>query len=207
MSGWTRRRTLLVLVGAGLGAAIGALAAVLWLDHGPGGTGDSGTGVVDIGGPFTLVDQEGRTRQASDFAGRYMLVFFGYTHCPDVCPTTLQAVADTMDILEDTAGAEAARNIVPIFITVDPTRDTPDVMKEYAALFHPRLVGLTGSEEQVAAAAKAYRVYYARRGEDSDYLMDHSAFIYLMGPDGRYITHFRPGMAPEEMAAKIREAM
>lgn len=159
-----------------------------------------------IGGAFTLVDQNGATVTDEDFKGRFMLVYFGYTFCPDVCPTALNRNAEAMDAL-----GEQADNVVPILITVDPERDTVEHMKEYARFFHPRLVALTGSEEQVKEAAKAYRVYYAKvedEGGDPDiYLMDHTAITFMMGPDGKFLQHFSHDATPEEMAERMRKVM
>jgi len=159
---------------------------------------------IAIGGEFTLVDQNGVTRHAEDFRGKLMLVYFGYTFCPDACPTALQDMSRAIDLLG--AKGDTAQ---PIFITVDPARDTVEQMKLYASNFHPRLVALTGTPEQVAVAAKAYRVYYAKgqsAGAGSeDYLMDHTAFIYLMGRDGKYLSHFPPGTTAEQMAAAIEK--
>ncbi len=178
---------------------------------------------VPIGGPFTLVDHSGNTVTAADFKGSYMLVFFGYTFCPDVCPTNILAISEAMDLLD-----ERAELVQPLFITVDPERDTAEIMADYVGNFHPRLVGLTGTNAQVAAAAKAYRVYFSKfypppetlSGEqtsgdgttaedegDSDYLMNHTATTFLMDPDGEFVAHFAHGTTPETMAAKIREHM
>ncbi|MBP0445609.1 SCO family protein [Roseomonas sp. SSH11] len=158
----------------------------------------AGTG---IGGAFTLVDGDGRQVTEADLRGRLALVFFGFTHCPDVCPTELQAVGQTMDLL-----GPQANQVRPVFITVDPERDTPERMKDYVALFHPSITGLTGTREQVAAAARAWRVYYNKVTPPgaSEYLMDHSSFTYLMGRDGSLRALFRPGVTPEEMAGTIR---
>ncbi|MCH8214931.1 MAG: SCO family protein [Proteobacteria bacterium] len=157
-----------------------------------------------IGGSFTLVDHNGKTVTARDFRGRFMLVYFGYTYCPDVCPTTLTTMADAIDILDGDGDS-----VVPVFITVDPERDTPEHLKMYVNYFHPRLVGLTGTSESVAAAAKAYRIYYAKARQDGasgdDYLMDHLSFVFLMGPDGAFRAHFENGIGPEAMAKRIRE--
>lgn len=161
---------------------------------------------VPIGGAFTLVDQDGRTVTDKNFLGKYMLVYFGYTYCPDVCPTSLNTLGRAMDQLEAEA-PEAAARIQPVFITVDPARDTPELMKSYVGNFHDRLIGLTGTPEQVAAAAKAYRVYFSKvveKGASADeYLMDHSSITYLMGPDGKFVTHFGHGTAPDVMAGKL----
>ena len=157
--------------------------------------------VGGIGGAFTLIDHNGKTVTDANFRGRYMLVFFGYTFCPDVCPTALQTIAKVMDLL----GAKADK-VQPVFISVDPERDTPKVLKSFMENFHPRMVGLTGSPEQVAAAAKVYRVYFAKANDEDEYLMDHSANIYLMGPDGKFVTYFRHGgFTPDTLAAKVRE--
>jgi protein SCO1/2 len=157
---------------------------------------------IDVGGPFTLVAHDGKTVTEQSFAGEFLLVFFGYVFCPDVCPTTLAEVSRTLDLLGD----DAAR-IQPLFITVDPARDTPQALADYVAHFHPRIVGLTGTPEQIAAVAKAYRVYYAKApgaAESDSYLMDHSAFVYLIAPDGSYVTAFSYQTPPEEMAEAIR---
>lgn len=161
-----------------------------------------------IGGPFTLVDQNGNTVTEADFKDRFTLVYFGYTFCPDVCPTALNRNAEALEIL-----GEQAEKIVPVFITVDPERDTVAHMKEYVAFFDPRLVGLTGSEEQVQAAAKAYRVYYAKVKEDGagadadNYLMDHTSITFMMGPDGRFLQHFSHDATPKDMAKRMREVL
>jgi protein SCO1/2 len=157
---------------------------------------------VSIGGEFTLVDQNGVTRHPEDFHGKLMLTYFGYTFCPDACPTALQDMSHAIDLLG--AKGEAVQ---PIFITVDPARDTVEQMKLYASNFHPRLTGLTGTPGQIAEAAKAYRVYYekSKSSGGEDYLMDHTAFIYLMGRDGKYLSHFSPGTTAEQMAAAIEK--
>jgi protein SCO1/2 len=154
-----------------------------------------------LGGPFRLIDHSGRPVSHEDFAGRWLLVYFGYTFCPDVCPTELGVIADAMDAL----GPEGER-VTPVFITIDPERDTPEALADYVSRFHPRMVGLTGSAGQVAEAARRYRVYFARArsADHTDYLMDHSSFIYLVGPDGRVRNLFRPGTAPETLAAATR---
>lgn len=159
------------------------------------------SGTALIGGPFTLVDQDGKTRSDAEFRGKLMLVYFGYTYCPDICPTELQAMSDALDILGD-----KGKKVQPIFITIDPARDSMKAMKAYVSHFHKSLIGLTGTPEQIAVAAKAYRVYYAKvpaKDGGNDYLMDHSGLIYLMGPDGKYLTHFVPSTTPEQMAAAI----
>ena len=160
------------------------------------------SGVARIGGTFSLVDQFGKRRTDKDFRGKHMLVFFGYTHCPDFCPTSLHATTEALKLL----GADAEK-LRYVFITVDPERDTANALKGYAENFHKGLVALTGSEAEVAAAAKAYRVYYAKGkvDTDGDYLMDHSTFTYLMAPDGRFVTYFRHGISPEKLAEGLRK--
>lgn len=138
-----------------------------------------------IGGPFTLTDQDGKTVTDKDYAGQYRIVYFGYSYCPDVCPVDLQHIAQGYAAFEK-ADPEKAAKVRPIFVSVDPERDTPAVMKQYVAAFHPRMIGLTGTPEQLAAAAKAYGVYYQKREVEgaSEYLMDHSRSAILFGPDG-----------------------
>jgi protein SCO1/2 len=158
---------------------------------------------VSIGGPFTLVNGDGRTVTDQDFRGQWMLVYFGYTFCPDVCPTSLSVVAGALDKL----GPAELDKITPVFITVDPARDTPAVMKDYASAFHPKMVGLTGSDEQVAAAMKAYKVYAAKAkgGEPTAYTVDHSSILYLIGPDGRFVAHFPHGTGSDDLAAALKK--
>jgi protein SCO1/2 len=183
-------------------AILGLVMAVLLI--GAGGyiwfSGGSAPGLA-VGGPFSLTNGDGKPVADTDFRGKYMLVYFGYTYCPDVCPTTLNAVADALDKI----GPKADR-IAPLFITVDPKRDSPAVVKQFAAAFGTRIQGLTGNAAQIATVAKAYRVYYAEHrtgpGPD-DYSMDHSSVLYLMGPDGRFIAPIRADMAPDQMAAAL----
>jgi protein SCO1/2 len=164
-----------------------------------------GSGVALVGGPFSLIDQDGRRVTEKDFLGKYILVFFGYTYCPDICPTELQVMSAALDQM----GPEAGR-IQPIFVSIDPARDTPEVLKAYVANFGPRLIGLTGSPEEVAAIAKAYRAYYAKAGNGStatDYLMDHSSIIYLMGPDGRFVKHMPYTTDAAKLATELKETL
>ena len=154
-----------------------------------------------VGGPFELVDHSGRARTEQDFRGRLMLVYFGFTWCPDVCPTDLQAIGLAMDKL----GADAKVQL--LFVTVDPERDTPTHLADYVKQFHPRLIGLTGSAQAIRKAADAYKVYFAKVAigkEASDYTVDHTAFIYLMGRDGNYLGFFPPGTSADRMAEIIR---
>lgn len=156
---------------------------------------------LGIGGPFHLTDTAGRSVTEADFRGRWMLVYFGYSFCPDVCPTELETIAAALHNL----GPEASR-VAPIFITVDPGRDTPQVLSRYVRLFDARLIGLTGTPAEIAAAARAYRVFYAkvREQDGGAYSMDHSSFIYLMGPDGSFEDLFKPGTSASDIARSIR---
>ena len=155
---------------------------------------------VPLGGTFSLIDHTGRAVTDRDFAGRWMLVYFGFTYCPDVCPTELGTIAAALDAL-----GPAGEAVVPVLVTVDPERDRPEQLADYVGRFHPRMVGLTGTPEQVAAVARLYRVYYAkaRQSAGAEYLMDHSGFTYLVGPDGRVRQLFRPGTSPEALAAAV----
>ena len=166
-----------------------------------GGENGAVVGQAQVGGPFELVDGEGRTVTDEEFRGEYMLVYFGYTYCPDVCPTELQNMSRALELL-----GEEAEAVRPVFITVDPERDTPEVIESYVENFHPRMVGLTGSPEQIEKAAKSYRVYYkkAESGSASEYLMDHTSIVYLMGREGEFLRHFGYGTSPEDMAQGIR---
>lgn len=162
-------------------------------------------GTALVGGPFTLTDHAGRKVTDKDFRGHYMLVFFGYTYCPDICPTELQVMSAALDSL----GAKAD-DIQPIFITFDPQRDTPEVLKQYVTNFHPRLVGLTGTPEEIAVAAKAYRVFYNRlentSGPDT-YLMDHSTITYLMDKQGKFLKHFSYSTDAAALAQALEKAI
>lgn len=153
-----------------------------------------------VGGPFQLVDQNGAARSEADLNGHVSLIFFGYTHCPDICPTTLQSLSSALDQL-----GEKAASVVPIFVTVDPERDTPEALKPYTEAFHPRLIALTGTAEAVQQMASAYKVYYAKgqAAENGSYSMDHSTVIYVMGPEGTLLGTVDPNAPPSDMAAKI----
>ncbi len=157
-----------------------------------------------IGGPFALIDQDGRRVTDRSLAGRYRLIYFGYTYCPDVCPTGLQNLAKGLKAFEAADPARAAR-IQPIFVTIDPARDTPAVLKTYVSAFHPRLIGLTGSEAAIAEVAKRYAVFYQRKQEAgaSGYLMDHSSQAMLFGPAGEPIA-----LVPQDRpAAEVAETL
>ena len=164
----------------------------------------------EFGGPFSLIDQDGMRRTDMDFRGKYMLIFFGYTYCPDVCPTALAVEADALDKI----GPRASR-IVPIFITVDPKRDTPEKLKSYLSAFdaqppasRPNFVGLTGTDEEISKAADAYEVYYrahmdGRVFNGADYSVDHSGHTYLMSPEGKFVAYYSQGILADELAADL----
>jgi len=139
-----------------------------------------------IGGPFTLIDQDGKPRSWDDFAGKYRIVYFGYTYCPDVCPVDLQRIAQGFSLFEKEAPERAAK-VQPIFISVDPERDTPAVIKSYVSAFHPKLLGLTGTPDQIAAVAKAFAVVYSKEMTEgaSEYLVGHTRTPYLFDPQGK----------------------
>jgi protein SCO1/2 len=153
-----------------------------------------------IGGPFQLTDQNGRTVTDRDLRGRPFLVFFGFTHCPDVCPTTLFEVSEVLGKL----GTDAER-VGALFVTVDPARDSPAQMKDYLASFNPRLIALTGDPAAIDAVAKAYRVYVKKVPlENGDYTMDHTALVYLMDKEGRFVAPFNLKRTTEDAAADLR---
>jgi protein SCO1 len=159
------------------------------------------SGDFNVGGPYTLTNQDGQRVTDKDFAGRFQLIYFGYTFCPDVCPTEL----NTMSLALQQVGSRV--RIVPIFITIDPARDTPEALKAYLSAFGSDFVGLTGSDDEIAAVAKEYRVYYKKSdGDDANYGMDHTSLVYLMAPNGKLIALFRSGATPEDIAAGIKAA-
>jgi protein SCO1/2 len=157
-----------------------------------------------LGGPFDLVDSQDHPVTDQTYRGKWMLIYFGYTYCPDICPTTLQTMSNVLDQLGD-KGAQ----IAPIFITVDPERDTPAAIGQYVALFDPRFIGLTGTPRQVTAAEAAYRVYSRRVNlpKGDGYMIDHSSYIYLDGPDGKLKALFQAGMTDVDMVIAITAAM
>jgi len=164
--------------------------------------GAAGTALASaIGGPFRLIDQNGKPVSDADLKGKWQLVFFGYTHCPDACPTALNEIALALEQLGEKRDA-----IEVVFITVDPDRDTPEVMKSYVQSFDAPIIALTGSPEAVAQAAKAYRVYYAKHPRaDGDYDMDHSAVIYVMNPEGRFTATFTPDSTADAIAQRLQK--
>ena len=156
-----------------------------------------------IGGPFRLVDQNGKTVTDGDLRGKWSLVYFGYTHCPDACPTALNDISIALDELGPKHDA-----IRPVFITVDPERDTPEVLKSYVTSFDAPILALTGTPEEIAQAAKDYRVYYAKHPEaGGDYSMDHSSVIYVMDPQGRFTASFTHESTPEEIAERLKKLL
>jgi protein SCO1/2 len=161
------------------------------------------SGQIAVGGPYALTDQDGHPRSSADFRGKFQLIYFGYTFCPDVCPTTLAIMAAAMDKL-----GPAQNRIVPIFITVDPARDKPEVLKKYLAAFGPRFVGLTGAPDQLAPVEKEYRVYAKKQPlPGGNYSMTHSSVIYLMGPDGKLVSFYNDEASPDDLAKSLREKL
>ena len=156
------------------------------------------------GGPFALVNQDGRPVDQTALNGKWSVVFFGYTFCPDFCPTTLTTLGKAMDQL-----GPQAKNVQVVFVTIDPARDTPAAMKSYISsrVFPRNIIGLTGTPAQIARVAKAYGVYYQKEGSGSTYSMDHSTALYLMDPQGRFHGVIADGLTPEEDARQISEAM
>lgn len=163
------------------------------------------TGTALIGGPFRLVDHTGKQVTDQDFRGRHMLVYFGFTHCPDVCPTGL----NTMTVALNALGQKAER-ITPLFITLDPERDTPELLAQYVKSFHPRFVGLTGTPENVAQVVKAYKVAAKKVPSEppgSGYTFDHSSVIYWMDENGQFVAPFTHGSTPEQITARLNEGL
>jgi cytochrome oxidase Cu insertion factor (SCO1/SenC/PrrC family) len=163
--------------------------ALMW-NHGP------------IGAPFDLIDQNGRRRTDTQFRGKLLVLYFGYTFCPDVCPTDLMAISSAIDLL-----GPAGSNVQPIFITIDPERDTVEHLRRYVSNFHPRLIGLTGSEHDIRTFALAYKVYYAKIAAEQGepYAIYHTGFIYLVDRNGKYLGFFPPGTRPDRMVEMIRQ--
>ena len=164
--------------------------------------GATGTALASaIGGPFQLVDQNGKTVTDTDLKGKWSLIYFGYTHCPDACPTALNDISIALSELGPKRDA-----VRPVFITVDPERDTPETLKAYVTSFDAPILALTGTADQVATAAKGYRVYYAKHPEaGDDYSMDHSSVIYVMDPEGRFTASFTHESAPEQISERLKK--
>jgi protein SCO1/2 len=162
------------------------------------------SGKGPVGGPFTLTDQDGRSRSLEDFRGRLVLLYFGFTYCPDVCPTDLMSVGNLIRSL----GREGDQ-LQPVFVTLDPARDKPEVLRAYVASFHPRFVALTGTEDEIRRIATSYKVFFekVRPPGVNTYLIDHSAYVFLLDREGRFITLFPPGTPQERMAVMVREQL
>lgn len=197
----TRTSHILVVFGAFLAGLVLFLGVFMYATGQFGGPSATASA---IGGPFKLTDQNGQPITDADLKGKPFLVFFGYTHCPDVCPTTLFEVSEVMRSLGKDADRAKA-----LFVTVDPERDTPAVLKDYLSSFDPRLIGVTGSEAALDALEKEYRVYAKKvpAGKDGEYSMDHSAIVYLMDKSGRFVAPFKLDRKPEDAAAELRKYM
>lgn len=191
-------KTIAILAGAATVAVLGATFAVTQMRNQNDPCGNTAVAGGDIGGPFELVSETGETVTDADVITEPTLVYFGYTFCPDVCPLDAARNAAAVDIL-----AEQGISVTPLFITIDPARDTAEVVGEYTDNFHPKMIGLTGSDEQVAAASRAYKTYYSRADDDPDYyLMQHSTFTYLVTPEDGFVTFFKQPAPAEEVAEK-----
>lgn len=183
-----------------IAVALAVLAGLLW----PGGKTTSTlpaktATVLPIGGAFTLVDENGQNVTDQNYAATKKLLFFGFTYCPSICPTELLKMADILTALKDNA-----RKVTPLFITIDPARDTPDVMKTYTDKFDPRIVGLTGTQDQIDATVKSFRAYAARVPQGKEYTMDHSAFMYLTDETNEMITIYKMDQTADEIAADLK---
>jgi protein SCO1/2 len=202
------RRTILLFAGAcfAIAAALATVTVIVvsGRDRANAVAEGTATGQPDVGGPFQLVDQNGRAVDQTLLDGKWSLVFFGFTYCPDYCPTTLTALEATRTRLGDDA-----RDLQVVFISVDPERDTPEALKTYLSSdgFPPDVIGLTGAPEQVAAAAKAYRAYFEKVGTGEDYTMNHTLTVYLMGPDGKFRSALSHDLGPDRSAQLIQRVM
>ena len=156
-----------------------------------------------VGGPFTLTDQDGNTVTEKSWPNQYLLVYFGFTHCPDVCPTGLNTMAAALDELPK----QKANKIQPLLITVDPARDTAADLKNYVGIFHPKLIGLTGTDKQIEQVKSAFKVYAEKQGDGDDYMVNHSAFTYLLNPYGDLVGLYSHGTTPKDMASKINQVI
>lgn len=187
------------------GLALGGALAGISLTASRHGGGEGAGMAAGIGGPFTLINQDGKTVTDQDFPGRYQLIYFGFASCPAICPTELQKMAEAMKELPPAIKTK----VQPIFITVDPKRDTQEILKSYVALFMPELIGLTGNKDQIETAKKAFHVYSTEVREkgaaEDEYNVDHSSFIYLMGPDGKLLAMFKTADKAHDIALRIQE--
>ena len=197
-------KNITILLGLLLAVGIGAMGLMQSRTGGVIATQQSGKAL--IGGPFALTDHTGKSVTERDYSGKFMLVYFGFTYCPDVCPTELQHIAGALDII----GEQRRKRLVPLFVTIDPERDTRELMASYVDNFHKDIVGLVGSEEAIKKMAKTYRVYFKKvieKDSPDGYTMDHSALVFLMDDKGEYVRHFSYGTDPEKMAKGIMTSM
>lgn len=157
-------------------------------------------GKAAVGGPFSLIDQDGKPFSDRDLLGEFSLMYFGFTHCPDICPDELEKLSESLDLIEKQSG----RQVQAVFITVDPDRDSPSLVKQYVKEFHPRMIGLTGPMEEITRTSKSFRVYFHKTTDDpQDYLVDHSIIIYLMDPKGNFVTFYGKNNTSEQLATSI----
>lgn len=201
----TGKRRKLLLLAALIGLAAGVVTAVLLAVIPSGGPGQTSAGKALIGGPFSLIAADGASVTDQTYAGKPMLVYFGFTNCPDVCPSGLQIISAALDKL-----GPKADGITPLFITVDPERDTPQVLGEYVKSFNPRIVGLSGSPQDIAAVTKGYRVYVNKVPNDKEperYGVDHSSFMYLMNAKGEYVKHFPHTVDVDQLANELAKVL
>lgn len=198
------RQSILLLAGACVAIAAALAMVTVVVVNGRQQAQAVSTGTADVGGPFQLVDQTGRAVDESILQGRWTAVFFGFTHCPDYCPTTLQALKATQ-----AAMGERGDDLQIVFISIDPERDTPELLGDYLMTrsFPQGVIGLTGTPEQVAQAARAYRAHYERAGDGPGYTMNHTLTVYLMGPDGKFRRALAHDLAPDDAANVVMNAM
>lgn len=196
-----RRRLPFAVLTAVLLLLVAGGAALLWRQAHQSAPPGPLTGAA-IGGAFALTDQDGRRVTAASFDGRYPVYYFGYTYCPDVCPIDVANIAQALKLFEKSDPARAAR-VQPVFVSVDPERDTPAVLKTWLAAFSPRFIGLTGTPAQIDAVKRSFKVFASRSGTGKDYLVSHSAVTYLFGPDGKPISYVESGAAPGIIAAQL----
>lgn len=195
-SGFNKNTVRIILTAALLLIAAAVWSIYLFKDNIPTATENSR---ALVGGPFNLSNHLNQPVTEKDFLGKYMMVYFGYTYCPDICPMDLQIMTDALNMLDPDISAQ----ITPVFVSVDPERDTVDIMAEYIEYFHDDLIGLTGTVDQIEAIKSEYRVYAAKADNTADYIVDHTAFTYLMDKEGNLLNHFNHAEDPQRMATKI----